>query len=690
MSPRRLLLVAALTFYAGGALQADDRYRVELNDWRFLDHDLPGASDPSLDDRGWKQIHLPANLARAGARSGQPLWLRCELSLSAPRDVNLALHLGPVYDTDEVYLNGQLIGSAAQSGLRGYGRPRLYGLPAVLLQSGRNVLAIKIQGQFSNSLGLRGAPVIDETESAQWNFWRSQIQLLTFAGLYLAVGIFFSVLHFKLPELREFRWFGILAALLGLQQFLVNESRFSLWDSFLTFKLLEQLCYVASPLVYFLFHISFFKAQAIVIGFGERRVEFRPRTPGLIYALISGAAAAAILLTMNPVRWDGIISVWFPLNLPFFVYFAGDAFARALKRLQRDAILLSLALAVMMLATVHFFAVERGLVEGPHYFSEGVLSFILITAFALTYRLIDLQMEVDRRSRRLDSVNALRDRVFAYIFTFVRNPARELIAGIQQALQSVDDRRSWNEKSATLSAAVDDLQSNLDDILELSRLEVISEPEFLEKVNFRDFITAVIPQGVITHHVKVHPAIVLNTSLELVNSLVIRLIDFPGFKDYRNIDLIITSDLKAHVHFRFMLFHNNVKQTRHLYDILTDPAVERGQLWVKWAIVREIIRILAGQMEVSIINRKFLRIDIELTGELPDALPGESRQAVDQIFIRPRQSDSLSPAGTPEALALSSARGSGGQASPPLPRFHARMTMGELGAYLRARFARRR
>ncbi len=685
---RRILLL--MVFCASAPLAAEGEHRLELSQWRYRVYDAVDAAAPETDDSAWQTIGLPANLTLNGVRPGQTVWLRTDLNLSPPRTVNLALYLGAVYDSDEVYLNGELIGSGRSAGVNGYGRPRLYNLPGAYLQSGRNILAIKLSGNFPNSIGLRGAPLIDEVDALQWNFWRGQLQLLTFAGLYFAVGIFFSILHFKLHDLREYRWFGLLAVAFGLQQFLVNEARFFVADQFLAFKLLEQLSYVAMPQIYFLFHVNFFKATNIRLSTSRGKMEIDLRRLGFFYLLINGATAAAIIVTMNPIVWDRIITIWFFINAPFFVYYIADSFVRA-ARLQRDAIILSSGLLVMMAATVHFYAVERGLVEGPHHFSAGILAFVLIVAFALTYRLIDLQMEVDRRSRRLDSVNALRDRVFTYIHSFVREPARKIIGEVQELLGAHDDPRRTRELGKSLEGELGELQASLDDILELSRLEVISEPEYLEKVNFRDFITAVIPQGVITHHVKVHPEIVLNTSLELVNSLVIRLIDFPAFRDFRNIDLMITSDLKAHVHFRFMLYHRNLRVTRHLHEVLTDPHLERGQLWVKWAIVREIIRILDGRMDISIINRKFLRIDIELSGELPATAPGEAPRSVERIFVRPRELESAAvPA--PELAGVGSFAGAPpltkAARERPLPRFHARMTMSELAAYLRARFGR--
>lgn len=685
-----------LIFLSAAPAFAEGEHRFDLPDWKLTLSDTPANAAPETDDSGWTPLQLPGNLSSLGARPNRAVWLRTEVNLAPPANANLALMLGAVYDSDQVYLNGELIGSGRALGIEGYGRPRIYPLPARLLQTGRNVIAIRIIGAFPSDIGLRGAPAIDEMQNAEWTLWKGELARLVFAGLYFAIGFFFIILYFKLPALREYRWFGFLALAFGLQQFLVDEARFFLADAFLFYKLLEQLCYIATPLLYYFFHINFFKSGAIKLKLKNRSLELPVGRLGLVYAVLNGATAAAIIVLMDPVAWDRIITVWFLINLPFFIYYAADAYSRAVLRYERDAIFLSIGLTVMLAITLHFYAVERGLVDGQSYFSQGMLFFTLVLAFALTYRLIELQMEVDRRSRRLDSVNLLKDRVFNYINAFVRPPAEQIGARVRELLDGATDRRR-KEAIGELEIQLDGMQATLDDILELSRLEAISEAEYLEPVNFRDFITAVIPQGVITHYIKVQPEIVLNTSLELVNSLVIRLIDFPAFKEFKHLDLIITSDLRAHVHFRFLLFHNNVRVTRRLYDVLTDLNPERGNLWVKWAIIREIIRILDGRMDVNIINRKFLRIDIDLAGEAPASATRErSGGAILVERIAEATAEPLTPelatAGIGAPRGDYGRSGAGGAVASPAaaPRFRADMTIGELAAFLRAKFLKKR
>ena len=683
----------------------------QANVWRYSFLDDPYNALVEQDDSFWKTVELPTNMAHLGARAGQPVWLRTKVLLNASREKNHALYLGAIYDQDRVYFNGELIGNngtvnpgqaagRSQWTINGYGRPRIYPIPDQLIQDGENLLAIRITGQFSNTIGvLRGPVRIQTLREAEWHLWRNELRGLVMSAIYVVIGIFFLILHQKLPRLREYRWFGLFAVVFGLQQFLVNEIRFAVADWFFPFKLLEQLCYLAIPTLYFFFHINFFRVDILHLG-GNRN--YNLKRIGILYALMNFCTAVALVVTMSPPIWDRIIGYWFWLNLPFFLYFVVFTFGRAVATGERDAIILSIGTALMLIITVHYHGVERGIFSGPHYFRIGVLLFILALAFALIYRLIELQLEVEQRGRRLDTVNVLRDRVFGYLNTFVRRPTETISQVAEELIASRSTGKPGSALARTLNEEIDQLQSNLDDILELSRLEVINDPEYVEQVNFHDFITAVIPQGVITHHIKVNPNIVLNTSLELVNSLVIRLIDFPAFREFKHIDLIITSDLKAHVHFRFLMFHDNVRKTRKLYELLTGLNPERGNLWVKWAIVREIIRILDGHLDINILNRKFLRIDIELAGESTQDMKSGRRASHEQritvehlvptaIETQGDIGENPVPVATVAANWGASRARDGGPAvaARPVPKLHANMTVSELMEYLKARLHRR-
>lgn len=667
---RRLFILAFGAAFFAAPVRAQSIESL-AGQWLLNTADDASYADPELDDSRWTPVTMPSNLTRSGVKPGEAVWLRHRFQLT-PTEVNLVLQLGPVYDTDQTYINGELIGQTGTPGMRStpYARPRIYPIPSRILKSGENVIAIRLVGSFKGQIGITNLPVrIAPASVAEWTLWSGELKSLTYAAIYLVSGVFFALLHFRIGGRKEYIWYGALAGLFFLQQFTRSEYRFLIADQFFLFKMIEQICYVMLPTAFFFFFAHFFHLD-LKTAFKFDRFHFKHVEK--IYPGINALAAVGVIVSAHPVIWDRIITSWFYINIPFFAYYLYVALKHAFGEWQKDAMIFAAGLALMVLATAQYYASERGLIGGPSDFAFGVLIFNLFLSMALIFRLINLQLEVQERQDRLNEVHEMRDRVFGYLNTFIKKPADALAA---KALALVQPDLPVSERGSLLSEShreIDALQANLDDILELSRLEVIPEPEYLEEVNFNDFITAVVPQGAITSHIKVHPDIVLKTSLELVNSMVIRLIDFPGFKLFKQIDLIITSDLRNNVHFRFLLVHPDFRQTRKLYELITSLNPERGTLWVKWAIIREIIRILDGDMKVNILNRKFLRIDITLRAELPAALAEKSTAAAPLAvsYISP-VAEALPIAGTAAAV----------------PRLSTKMTVSDLSKYLRAQIS---
>lgn len=656
----RILSFLLLSLVALPTLEAQSR-DVLAGEWRVSSADRPENADPELDDGRWKSVRIPSNVSEE-AQEGGVIWLRKRFAIGRSEN-NLALVLGAVYDRDRVYLNGELIGERMAAG-HGYGRPRIYPLPAHILRQGDNVLAIRIEGDFRNFIGINYGPVaIEPIPAAEELIWNQSLRNLIFASVYFATGAFFAMLFVRVGGMKDYLYYSLFVISFALQQLMRNELRFQIADWFLFFKMMEQILYIAVATAFFFFFVAFFQLKL-------------PRLAAIGYPLLNLAVAVSLVAVRNPVWMDTIMTYWFLTNLPPFALYVYVSLTRAMQK-QSEALVMASSIIFMMLVTTHYYARERGLINwGGNLFDTGVLLFIFAISFILIFRLIRLHLNVERRRNQLDSVNHLRDRIFRYIDSILRPPASNLIA-LTIALQSEETTdRDRKELVGRLEGDLGVLNAEMDDILELSRLEVIEEPESFENVNFNDFITAVIPQGAITSYINVDPDIEIKTSLELVNSMVIRLIDFPGFREFKHIDLIITSDLANNIHFRFLLFHNDFRQTRKLHDLITSLNPERGSLWVKWAIVREIIRILSGSMSISIINRKFLRIDIKLQAE---KLLRARRAHSAEIRVVP-----VSATPAPEIGALPEASA---EAVPP--RLSGNMSVGDLFAYIGARFRRK-
>ncbi len=662
-----IFLVVCLALAPGvGSVSAEDLTESLEGEWLFSPIDRQEFAQPQFDDTRWVKVTLPGNLDDVEPVAGRAFWLRTRTNLGRG-DSNMALVLGRVWDMDQVYFNGHLIGEQWQErSAVHYNRPRVYTIPQDIIENGENVIAIRMAGAFADQVGLTDGPLeIRRVQDAERALFLDELTNLVYAAIYLITGLFFIILYRRIPEFIEYRWYGFFAITFALQQFLRNEFRFAFGDFFLIYKYLEQVTYLALPTFFFYFFLFLFRIPI------ERRFH--------LFAILNGLVGLVMLVWFNPVVWSTIISIWFIVNLPFFGFYIYYTFQAAVRDRKKTAMIVLVGTLFMLGSTLHFYATEHGLLGGKSSFELGALVFNIFLSTALIYRLIRLQLEVAGRQGRLNTVNELRDRIIQYLNTFVRAPA-ETISGLYRSITAEEADRTGNVRR--LRREVDLLQSNLDDILELSRLEVIDDPEYLEQVNFNDFITAVIPRNIITCHIKVNPEIVLNTSLELVNSIVIRLIDFPGFHDFRNIDLIITSDLKSNIHFRFLLYHPDFRKTRKLFELLTSDTPDKT-LWVKWAIIREIVRILSGDLKVNILNRKFLRIDIKLPADTSQKNLDMGKPADIKVhYVLPMTIDGVEKPMETMAVPVGAGR--------PAPAFSTRMSVSDFVELVKHRVSRRK
>ena len=104
------------------------------------------------------------------------VWFRTEVDLRMAAG-SAILGLGPIYDSDEVFVNGSSVGET----LNGYDMVRLYRVPEGVLRSGRNVVAVRV-----------------DDPRGRGGFWGTSEQLYLRAG-----GIFISLAktwQFKVEE----------------------------------------------------------------------------------------------------------------------------------------------------------------------------------------------------------------------------------------------------------------------------------------------------------------------------------------------------------------------------------------------------------------------------------------------------------------------------------------------------------
>lgn len=103
---------------------------------------------------GWKKITLPKlwEQTEIGNADGV-VWFRKEFTVGA-EDIgkSATLHLGPIDDADETYVNGKQVG-----GINGWNIDRHYAVAGNILQPGKNILVVRVYDGAGGG-GIYGAP----------------------------------------------------------------------------------------------------------------------------------------------------------------------------------------------------------------------------------------------------------------------------------------------------------------------------------------------------------------------------------------------------------------------------------------------------------------------------------------------------------------------------------------------------
>lgn len=96
-----------------------------------------------FDDSGWKTTVVPASWSDELANFDGVVYLRASVEVPAERAEDQAiLSLGPIDDYDDAWVNGTHVGGVHDEGR--WAEPRRYPIPAGVLRSGRNIIAVRV------------------------------------------------------------------------------------------------------------------------------------------------------------------------------------------------------------------------------------------------------------------------------------------------------------------------------------------------------------------------------------------------------------------------------------------------------------------------------------------------------------------------------------------------------------------
>ncbi|HMB94462.1 MAG TPA: sialate O-acetylesterase [Tepidisphaeraceae bacterium] len=111
-----------------------------------------GWQSLGLDESDWTPVKLPNGFNDVGmSTQAGVVWFRKSFDLPDPLPGgNATLSLGPIYQIDQTWVNGEPVGSSGSGPA-----PRRYALPSKLLKAGKNLLAVRVIGR-SQKRGFQG------------------------------------------------------------------------------------------------------------------------------------------------------------------------------------------------------------------------------------------------------------------------------------------------------------------------------------------------------------------------------------------------------------------------------------------------------------------------------------------------------------------------------------------------------
>lgn len=118
--------------------------------WKFSIGDNQKWADPNYQDEDWESIYVPSTWEDEGfyGFDGYAWYRKTFDGSQLPRDNNIYLHLGYIDDVDQVFFNGELIGSSGNFPPKystAYNAFRKYLIPKDLINfSGINTIAVRV------------------------------------------------------------------------------------------------------------------------------------------------------------------------------------------------------------------------------------------------------------------------------------------------------------------------------------------------------------------------------------------------------------------------------------------------------------------------------------------------------------------------------------------------------------------
>lgn len=369
---------------------------------KFSSQMLAGSKRREKLPDGFKAVEVPSNLFEiygAKEKSTTFWYYKSFIAPSNPRST-LAIRLGKISDSDEVFLNGVLIGRTGETavGLHAWDKTRVYDIPATLLKPvEKNILLVKVESFFPLEYGIiKDRVEIGDSTQMNRSLVFEDVRQLVFLACYMTFGLYFLFLFLRRREESSYLKFFIFITVLVTYQFLQTQMKYSLSLSFISLKRAEYVMLLALFPSFFYYFRDFFRM-------GE--VKFFRYVDYLVYVMVASNAALIlyVLFVTDPVHWalyNEMIHLKYVMPV-FLVLSLGIVVYQIFKR-NTDARIIMVGLLCLVGTLVIDNLVYYGIINIPRVSSYVIFLFLLSLAFILANQFVRVHKEVENLNRTLE------------------------------------------------------------------------------------------------------------------------------------------------------------------------------------------------------------------------------------------------------------------------------------------------
>lgn len=424
----------------------------------------------------WQDIAVPASWTLVKDYTGVA-WYRKDFEIPPDFPLKDRAISFIAHDTDEMYLNGHLIG---KSGLvedpreHAYGIRRIYYMPSEYLYTGRNVLAVRVRGIFPRFSGLtQGSFEINNLHQLERERARDEVKEVALAGIYLAVGLYFLTFFLRLPGIRAHLHFSIFCIMLSFYMLARSSLLVDVFD-FLAMKRAEY-C------VLFLLPIPF-------LAFWTTRFQQSVPVPALLYSLLFMGFLYVPLSTDDVAKWSAAVGWWYVAAVPGLLYVFYFLLRNAFRG-SREARILLLGTLVFMGTVVNDMLDDRRIILTVRMSQYGFLVFVTAMATSLIQSFVELQEQSRQTLQRLTEMDQLKERMVANVTQILLEPVALILSAVSRLKSRgrmvASDYQELHDHGVTLNEA-------LDGVLLLSRIQSGVEGAAI-RVMERDELSKIFP-----------------------------------------------------------------------------------------------------------------------------------------------------------------------------------------------------